>query len=147
MWWMISTAFGVTEGVALESWTAQLSGLAIPAECRIASADTLLRIDCGGTALLLEAAADGDDPRASALSAQLAPFVEAGMSVSAPEARTCTVSGVVRDCLEARVVPVAGPPMVVLSGMDVSASWVGTCLHRESELPAICQSIFTIEPH
>lgn len=148
MWivWM-GAALGATDGVSLETWMDRLGTPDLPEACRVDASNQQLRIDCGGAALLMAPAGADADARQAALEAQLAPFADAGMEIVPPAQRSCMVGGVVRDCLEARVQTPGGPSMILISGMDPSASWVGTCLHRQDSLPEVWRSIFSLEPH
>lgn len=149
MWivWM-GAVFGATEdSVSLETWMDRLGAPSLPASCRVDASSAQLRIDCGGAALLMAPVLGGADARKTAVEAQLAPFAEAGMEIVPPASRSCVIGGVVQECLEARVRTPGGPAMVLLSGTDPSASWVGTCLHRQEELPEVCASVFSLEPH
>ena len=121
---------------------------AAPASCRVAADAAAVRIDCGGTALLLEATDSERDPRRAALERQLAPFRGTpGVTIRPPMERACTVEGVMVDCLSVEVQVQGGGSIEMTSARPPHAGWVGTCLRRGSAPAAVCEPVFLLEPH
>lgn len=122
----------------LAQWQSVVA-VVVPEKCRAVGEDGALRIDCGGSALLLEEAV-GSDPRKVALQRQLEPFSMAGIPLSPPEAVACTLAGAPTECLEVTLA-IHGSEMILRSG--ATEDWVGTCLYRGAEQPAVCEPVFS----
>ena len=138
---LLSSLASAQEPAELSQWQSVVA-VTVPEGCRAVGEGGALRVDCGGAALLLEEAT-GSDPRKVALQRQLEPFSMAGIPVSPPEAVACTLTGTPAECLEVTL-SLHGSEMVLRSG--ATAAWVGTCLYRGAEQPAVCDSIFSTTP-
>ena len=136
---ILSNLAAAQEPPELELWRGKLA-IQVPETCRAIGEDGALRIDCGGSALLLEPAS-GEDPRQVALQRQLDVFSQAGISIPAPKAVSCSLSDAPSECLEVTL-SIHGSSMILRSG--ATADWVATCLHRGTiTLPAVCTSVFS----
>ena len=135
---LLGSLAAAQEPPELAHWQ-QVLAVEVPEKCRAIGESGSLRIDCGGSALLLEPA-DGDDPRKLALQRQLASFSAAGVPISAPQELDCTLRGEPSRCLEVTL-SIHGASMVLRSG--AAEDWVATCLHRgATTAPAVCGSVF-----
>ena len=145
---LLTALLGVTgQAHAQDRWAPLVE--AAPSACRVDAAAAQLRIDCGGTALLVEVSAEeGEAALLAALERQLAPFRQApDTTITAPQAQRCGVDGVVVDCLAAQV-HIGGAVLQLLSGRRADEDAVGTCLYRgEGALPEVCAVLFAVEPH
>lgn len=136
---ILSNLAAAQEPPELEHWKGKLA-IEVPETCRAIGEDGALRIDCGGSALLLEPAS-GDDPRQIALQRQLDVFSQAGISIPPPKEVSCSLSDAPGECLEVTL-SIHGSSMILRSG--ATADWVATCLHRgTTTLPAVCTPVFS----
>ncbi|MFT5682427.1 MAG: hypothetical protein ACI8RZ_003345 [Myxococcota bacterium] len=135
---LLSGFASAEEPAELARWQSVVA-VEVPEKCRAVGEDGGLRIDCGGAALLLETAT-GSDPRKVALQRQLEPFSQAGIPISPPETVPCTLVGEPAECLEVTL-SIHGSEMILRSGMV--DHWVGTCLYRGAEQPAVCDAVFS----
>ena len=136
---LLSNLAAAQEPPELAHWQSMLA-VEVPEKCRAIGEDGALRIDCGGSALLLEKAS-ADDPRKVALQRQLATFSAAGIPISAPQEITCSLRGEPSQCLEVTL-SIHGASMILRSG--AAADWVATCLYRGTTTPpAVCGSVFS----
>ena len=136
---LLSNLAAAQEPPELAHWQRMLA-VEVPEKCRAIGDDGALRIDCGGSALLLEKAS-GDDPRKVALQRQLATFSAAGIPISAPQEIDCSLHGEPSQCLQVNL-SIHGASMILRSG--ASADWVATCLYRGTDTPpAVCGSVFS----
>lgn len=136
---LLSNLAAAQEPPELAHWQSILA-FEVPEKCRAAGDDGALRIDCGGSALLLETLS-GDDPRKVALQRQLTTFSAAGIPIAAPQESACSLRGEPSQCLEVTL-SIHGASMILRSG--ATADWVATCLYRgTTTLPVVCETVFS----
>ena len=117
-----------------------------PDGCRVAANNDNVVIDCAGIALLVAA---GDGARSGLIrlvDEQVAPFAQAGLSVTEAQDVACTLKGVPASCISREVSVPGGATMKVLGGVAADGSYTAICLRRSAGVADACADVVVPTP-